>query len=105
MKKIIYLENLRTIRESVPEKQRPHFDLNYATREKSEAVAIVLSLCLGGLGIDRFYIGSIGIGILKFLTLGCFGILAIIDWFRIAGLTRAKNIEIATETKILFGSA
>ena len=42
---------------------------------KSKVVALVLSIFLGELGIDRFYLGYIGTGILKLITCGGFGIL------------------------------
>ena len=51
---------------------------------KSKTTALVLSILLGELGIDRFYLGYTGIGILKLLTAGCFGILWLIDIIRIA---------------------
>ena len=46
---------------------------------KSKMVAILLSVLLGGLGIDRIYLGYTGMGVLKLLTGGCFGILYIYD--------------------------
>ena len=46
---------------------------------KNKTTAIILSLFLGGLGIDRFYLGYIGLGILKLLTGGVFGIMWLID--------------------------
>lgn len=51
---------------------------------KSKTTALILSVLCGGLGIDRFYLGYIGIGVLKLLTGGCFGILWIIDIICIA---------------------
>lgn len=51
---------------------------------KSKTTALILSILVGGLGVDRFYLGYTGIGILKLLTGGCFGILTIIDIIRIA---------------------
>lgn len=51
---------------------------------KSKTTALILSILTGGLGIDRFYLGYTGMGILKLLTAGCFGILTIIDIINIA---------------------
>lgn len=50
---------------------------------KSQIVAFILVLLVGILGIHRFYLGYPGIGILMLLTLGCFGILALVDLVRI----------------------
>ncbi|WP_123040485.1 TM2 domain-containing protein [Cohnella candidum] len=47
--------------------------------EKSFLAAILLCFFLGSFGIHRFYVGKIGTGILSLLTLGGFGIWAIID--------------------------
>ncbi|WP_344681253.1 MULTISPECIES: TM2 domain-containing protein [Actinomycetes] len=47
---------------------------------KNHAVAIILSLFLGTLGIDRFYLGHIGLGIAKLLlSWATFGIWQLID--------------------------
>ena len=51
---------------------------------KDKTTAIILSALLGELGIDRFYLGYTGMGVLKLLTGGCFGILWIIDIINIA---------------------
>lgn len=46
---------------------------------KSKTTAIILSVLLGYLGVDRFYLGYTGLGILKLLTGGGFGIWYLID--------------------------
>lgn len=51
---------------------------------KSKVVALILSIFLGALGIDRFYLGYIGTGILKLITCGGFGIWWLIDLIMIA---------------------
>ena len=48
-------------------------------KEKNKWVAVLLCLFLGVFGGHKFYEGKIGMGILYILTLGLFGIGAIID--------------------------
>ena len=47
-------------------------------------IALVLSLVVGTLGVDRFYLGKIGTGILKLITFGGLGVWTIIDIILIA---------------------
>lgn len=64
------------------------------TQGKSFKAAWLLSLLLGFWGIDRFYMGKIGTGILKFLTGGGYGIWWIIDVILIlTGKAKTKKGE------------
>jgi TM2 domain-containing membrane protein YozV len=56
---------------------------------KSFTTALLLAFFLGILGVDRFYLGHVGLGIGKLLTLGGCGIWATIDFILIA--TRKVN--------------
>lgn len=51
---------------------------------KDPTTILLVSIFVGVLGIDRFMIGDTGVGILKLLTGGVLGILAVIDWFTIS---------------------
>lgn len=63
-----------------------------ATSDKSYVVAWLLSLLLGTFGIDRFYLGRIGTGILKLITLGGLGVWTLVDWICITlGVVRDKQ--------------
>jgi len=60
-----------------------------APEQKDFLVALLLSIFLGQLGVDRFYMGYIGTGILKLITLGGCGIWWLVDVILIA----TKNLK------------
>jgi len=51
---------------------------------KSRLATTLLAWVLGGLAVDRFYLGQIGTGILKLITGGGFGIWWLIDFIMAA---------------------
>ena len=53
-------------------------------KDKNWIAALLLSILVGSLGIDRFYMGYVGLGILKLITLGGFGIWWLIDLILVA---------------------
>ncbi|HEL1639301.1 TPA: TM2 domain-containing protein [Streptococcus suis] len=53
----------------------------YMVDLKDPQMVLICSLLFGGAGVDRFIIGDVGLGILKFITLGGLGIWTIIDCF------------------------
>jgi hypothetical protein len=64
-----------------------------ADDSKDWLAALLLSIFLGQLGVDRFYLGHIGLGVLKLLTAGGCGIWWLVDVILIAtdGLKDAKG--------------
>lgn len=52
--------------------------------QKDFLVALLLSIFVGYLGIDRFYLGYVGLGIAKLLTAGGCGVWTVIDIILIA---------------------
>ena len=64
-----------------------------AANIKIPTTALILSIFLGTLGVDRFYIGHIGLGVAKLLLAWLtFGIWTIVDWFLIINATKKANL-------------
>ncbi len=62
-----------------------------ATSEKSFLTTWLLALLVGLLGVDRFYLGKVGTGLLKLVTFGGIGVWALIDLIMVlTGATRDK---------------
>jgi len=54
------------------------------TQKKKFLTALLLSIFVGALGVDRFYMRLVGTGILKLITLGGLGIWWVIDLILVA---------------------
>jgi TM2 domain-containing membrane protein YozV len=75
-----------------------HADTFDEDHNHTYTLAVLLSLFLGGLGVDRFYLGYKLKGVLKLLTLGGFGIWYLADLFRITwGGINAKDNDFQLE--------
>ena len=86
-------EKMVIIREKLNSITEEKFSLISTAEFKDPTTILLVSIFLGTLGIDRFMIGDIGMGVLKLLTAGCCGILTIIDWFSIQKKTKDLNFN------------
>lgn len=67
-------------------------DFSLATMNlKNPTVSLLLSALAGAWGVDRFYIGDIGMGVLKLLSCGGLYVWWIVDIFLISDATRQYN--------------
>ena len=94
-------EYIETIRERLLDMEYSQAAVYFANL-KDPTLALILSIIVGELGVDRFYIGDIGMGVGKLLvfiivgTISCgtlFWVWWLIDIFLIMGATRKKNSE------------
>ena len=90
-------QELANLQQGMTDQQKMLFITQYNAAKKDRTLALVLSFFFGVFGIDRFYIGDVGIGIAKFCTLGFFFLGAVIDLFFIMRDTDDKNRKKAQE--------
>ena len=59
--------------------QKNYFQARYAAESKDRTTLLLVSIFLGKFGVDRFMMDDVPMGLLKLFTLGCCGVLWIID--------------------------
>ncbi len=64
-----------------------------ANKKLNWTVTLIVSILVGSLGVDRFMMGQIGIGILKLLTLGGCGIWTLVDIILIATKHQFEGVQ------------
>ncbi len=99
MSDALELQEANLAKRELSDDERLQFDVQFAIRRKDPKIALVISILGGTLGIDRFYIGDIGLGIGKLLTLGGLFIWMLIDWFLIMSASRAKNSALMLQVR------
>jgi TM2 domain-containing membrane protein YozV len=97
------IDKLQYIRERLANLPDNKFNMIYSLEFKKPATSLILSLFFGCYGIDRFYIGNVGLGVGKLLTCGGCGIWAIVDWFLIRKATKKVNFEKFMQMISLYG--
>ena len=85
--------NMPSIREALEHMEPQKANMILAQDYKDPTIALIISAIIGAYGIDRFYIGDIGLGVGKLITGGGCGIWALIDLFLIMGATKEKNYQ------------
>ena len=79
----------------LPKDERSSFLTACDTEAKDPVTILVISIFLGGIGVDRFVLGQTVIGLLKLLTAGGCGLWWFIDCFLTMGATKETNAAAA----------
>ncbi len=90
-----YLEGhqMFQIRERLLTLDEPQWRMLQFMQFDDPVIILIVSLVTGPLAVDRFMLGDIGLGVIKLITCGGFGIWMLVDWVMIMGITRRKNTE------------
>lgn len=91
--KYLPAEKILYLKEKLAAADDSKFALVSSVELKDPTTILLVSIFLGSLGVDRFMLGDVGMGILKLLTGGVCGILSIIDWFTISGKAKETNFN------------
>lgn len=89
--KYLPAEKIVFVKQKLMEADESKFALVSAVEFKDPTTILLVSIFLGALGIDRFMLGDVGLGILKLLTCGVCGVMTIVDWFTVS--KKAKEVN------------
>ena len=88
---------LLMMQQGLSDQQKMIFMSQYNSERKDRNTGLILAVILGKFGVDRFYLGDIGLGILKLITLGGCLIWWVVDWFTIQARVDEYNRRKAQE--------
>lgn len=86
-------EKIPYIREKLMALDDSQFVVATSIELKDPTVMLIISIFLGGWGVDRFMMGDIGMGVLKLLTGGVCGVLWLIDVITIMNKVKEQNFN------------
>ena len=84
-------DKIVSLKEKLTQVDDATFDKISSTELKDPMMMFLISVFVGELGIDRFMMKEIGMGILKLVTFGGFGIIYIIDVIKIMKKVKELN--------------
>ena len=93
--------DLMTIKQQLENMSDKELVMLNSVNFKDPTVALILSVIVGGWGVDRFYIGDTGLGVLKLITGGGLGVWWLVDLFVITGKTKKNNVNEFQEAVML----
>ena len=85
------------VKKSLPPEDQLQFDMIYNSQKKDPTIALILSVVLGYLGVDRFYTADYLLGAAKLVTCGGFFIWWVVDLFLIVDAANTRNLANANE--------
>jgi TM2 domain-containing membrane protein YozV len=88
---------LLAMQQGLTDQQKLIFMSQYNSEKKDRTTGLILAVLIGKFGVDRFYLNDIGMGILKFVTLGGCLIWWVVDWFTVQGRVDEYNRRKAQE--------
>ena len=86
-------EKLMLIRDQLSRLDDSKLPIIQSVEYKNPTTLLIISIFLGGFGVDRFMLGQTGLGVAKLLTCGGMGIWSIVDWFTVMARTKELNFR------------
>jgi TM2 domain-containing membrane protein YozV len=78
----------------------------YHARHKDRSTALLLSLFFGGLGVDRFYLGQVGLAVAKIIGVWLtFGLWWLVDLFLIMRAADRYNAGVVEKLTAMYAPA